>query len=261
MTPQDYLHSLFDLSGTTSVVIGGTGVLGGRLARSLALAGSRVIICGRGEEAGNETAAAIAEAGGTAEVFTLDATVRGDLQDLADELASRDQPCDVLINAAGINSATPFLEIPDDEWDKILRVNLTAVRLGCEIFGRMMTAAGGGSIINMASMSAITPLSRVFTYSVSKAGVLNLTRNLAREWGETGVRVNAISPGFFPAEQNRDVLTPDRISSIMTHTPMRRFGKPTELDAAVLLLASPRAGSFITGENLVVDGGFSAMTI
>ena len=109
-------------------------------------------------------------------------------------------------------------------------------------------------------MSAITPLSKVFTYSASKAAVLNLTRNLAREWAPAGVRVNALSPGFFPAEQNRKILSPERTESILTHTPMARFGEPAELAGALLLLASD-AGRFVTGANLAVDGGFSAMTI
>jgi len=118
-----------------------------------------------------------------------------------------------------------------------------------------------GSIINIASLSGITALSRVFTYAATKAAVINLTQNLAREWAPQGIRVNALSPGFFPAEQNRKVLTEDRIESIMRHTPMQRFGSPEELAGAVLLMASPRAGSFLTAENIVVDGGFSGMTI
>jgi NAD(P)-dependent dehydrogenase (short-subunit alcohol dehydrogenase family) len=125
----------------------------------------------------------------------------------------------------------------------------------------MLAQGTRGSIINVASLSAITPLSRVFTYSASKAAVLNLTQNLAREWATQGIRVNALSPGFFPAEQNRRVLTQDRVESILRHTPMGRFGEPHELAGAVLLLASDVAGSFVTGLNVVVDGGFSAMTI
>ena len=124
----------------------------------------------------------------------------------------------------------------------------------------MLESGSSGSIINIASLSGITALSRVYTYAATKAAVINLTQNLAREWGEQGIRVNALSPGFFPAEQNRKVLTPDRIASIMTHTPMNRFGEPQELAGAILLMASP-AGSFLTGENIVVDGGFTAMTI
>ena len=169
---------------------------------------------------------------------------------------------DILVNAAGINSPTPFLEITDEEWDRIFNVNMSSVRLACQVFGRdMQERQTRGAILNIASLSAITPLSRVFTYSASKAAVLNLTQNLAREWAKFGIRVNAMSPGFFPAEQNRKVLTPDRVESIMRHTPMGRFGEPQELAGAMLLAASNKAGAFLTGANLVVDGGFMAMTI
>ncbi len=107
----------------------------------------------------------------------------------------------------------------------------------------------------------MTPLSRVFTYAATKAAVINLTQNLAREWAPQGIRVNALSPGFFPAEQNKHILTEERIENIMRHTPLKRFGLPKELAGALLLLASPNAGSFLTGSNLVIDGGFSSMTI
>jgi NAD(P)-dependent dehydrogenase (short-subunit alcohol dehydrogenase family) len=123
-----------------------------------------------------------------------------------------------------------------------------------------MVKAGSGSIINLGSESAILPLSRVFTYSASKAAVHNLSKNLAREWAPKGVRVNTLVPGFFPAEQNRKVLTPERVASILGKTPMARFGEAKELIGASLLLASD-AGSFITGSEIVVDGGFAAMSI
>ena len=253
---------LFSLAGKTAVVVGGTGVLGGAMAETLAAAGAAVVIVGRGEAAGNEVADRIRSrrdggAGGAARVVTADATVRADLESLRDELG---EPPDVLVNAAGVNAATPFLEITDDEWHKIFAVNLDSVRLACQTFGPGMLSRGSGSVVNLASMSAITPLSRVFTYSASKAAVLNLTRNLAREWAPGGVRVNALSPGFFPAEQNRKILSPDRTAAILNHTPMARFGQPAELAGALLLLASD-AGRFVTGANLAVDGGFSAMTI
>jgi NAD(P)-dependent dehydrogenase (short-subunit alcohol dehydrogenase family) len=132
----------------------------------------------------------------------------------------------------------------------------------CQVFGAEMIAQGnGGSIINMGSMSGVTPLSRVFTYSASKAAVHNLSKNLAREWATRGVRVNTLVPGFFPAEQNRKVLTEERVAQIMGHTPMKRFGNAEELIGATLLLASERAGSFITGLELIVDGGYASMTI
>jgi NAD(P)-dependent dehydrogenase (short-subunit alcohol dehydrogenase family) len=134
--------------------------------------------------------------------------------------------------------------------------------LACQVFGQHMVEQGdGGSVINIASVSSGPPLSKVFTYSISKAGVANLTQFLANEWAQHGVRVNAIAPGFFPAEQNRRVLTPERISSIMRHTPMGRFGEPEELAGAVVWLASERASSFVTGAIVRVDGGFTAMTI
>ncbi len=137
--------------------------------------------------------------------------------------------------------------------------NLKAVHWGCQVFGRSMAEAGGGAILNVASVTSHTPLSRVFAYSASKAAVINLTQNVARELAPAGVRVNAICPGFFPAEQNRKILDPTRVENIMRNTPMGRFGEPDELIGATLLLLSPRAGSFITGAAYYVDGGFTAM--
>jgi NAD(P)-dependent dehydrogenase (short-subunit alcohol dehydrogenase family) len=262
MPSADYLKSLFGLDGLTAVVVGGTGTLGGAFCDALAGAGAFVYVVGRDAPHGAARVAAIQAAGGQAEFFSLDATRREDYEALKLHLAAASRPCDILINGAGINAATPFLEIPDDEWDRIFAVNVKSVRLGCQVFGEeMLERPTGGSIINIASVSSEIPLSRVYSYSASKAAVVSLTRNLAREWGPRKVRVNALSPGFFPAEQNRKVLTPDRIAKVMAHTPMARFGSPEELAGAVLLMASPRAGSFLTGANIYVDGGFTAQTI
>lgn len=143
-----------------------------------------------------------------------------------------------------------------------MRVNLKSVFLSCQVFGRHLVDRGrGGSIINLGSMSGFVPLSRVFTYSMSKAAVHNLTKNLAREWAPQRVRVNTLVPGFFPAEQNRRVLSPERVAAILGHTPARRMGEAGELIGATLLLAGDAAGSFITGTELIVDGGYHAMTI
>ena len=261
-TPADYLTQLFGLSGKTAVVIGGTGVLGGAICETLAQAGAYVAVVGRSQEAGEARVAAIEQAGGTAQFIAADVTSVDDLNSLLKTLNESGHSPDILVNGAGINSPTPFLEISDEEWDRIFNVNLRSVRSACQVFAKYwLDEKRQGAIINIASMAGMIPLSRVFTYSATKAAVLNLTLNLAREWAEQGIRVNALSPGFFPAEQNRKVLTPDRVKSIMTHTPANRFGEPQELAGAVLLLASNNAGSFITGENLVVDGGFSSMTI
>ena len=261
-TTPHYLVDLFGLAGKTAVVVGGTGTLGGAIADALAGAGAHILITGRNAEHGAAAVARLKANGGSAEYVAADATQRVDLEQLVAHLRTNQRECDVLVNAAGINSPTPFLDISDEEWDRIFHVNLTSVRLACQVFGRdMVERKTRGSIINVASLSAITPLSRVYTYSASKAAVLNLTLNLAREWAKSGIRVNALSPGFFPAEQNRKVLTPDRVESIMRHTPIGRFGEPSELAGAVLLAASNKAGSFLIGANLVVDGGFMAMTI
>jgi len=260
--PDAYLNQLFGLTGRTAVVIGGTGVLGGAIAEALAGAGAHTLVVGRNADHGAACVERITEQGGVAEFVAADSTNRGDLEAIVAHLDAADQTADVLVNGAGINSATPFLEIEDDEWDRILNVNLRSVRLACQVFGAHMLECGiRGSIINIASLSGMIPLSRVFTYSATKAAVINLTQNLAREWAPRGIRVNSLSPGFFPAEQNRKVLTPDRVESIMGHTPMARFGSPEELAGAVLLMASPTAGSFLTGANIAVDGGFTAMTI
>ncbi|MEQ9825956.1 MAG: SDR family oxidoreductase [Puniceicoccaceae bacterium] len=252
---------LFDLTGKTAVVIGGTGELCGAMAQGLAEAGATVVIVGRSASKAEARLKAIAEAGGSATFHSTDVSTRVALQQLLDEVVATFGKVDILINGAGVNSATPFFEVSEDELDGIMQVNFKATFLACQIFGAHMVAKGSGSIINLGSASGLMPLSRVFTYSASKAAVHNLSKNLAREWAATGVRVNVLVPGFFPAEQNRKVLTPERVEQIMGHTPMKRFGKAAELIGATLLLASDKAGSFITGHELVVDGGFNAMTI
>jgi NAD(P)-dependent dehydrogenase (short-subunit alcohol dehydrogenase family) len=153
------------------------------------------------------------------------------------------------------------LEISDDEFDNIIKTNLGSTQIACQTFVPHMIENGGGSILNIGSVTSFLPLSKVFTYAASKAAVLNLTKNLAREFAPNKVRVNCLCPGFFPAEQNRKILSPDRVTDIMRHTPMDRFGSPEELVGTTLLLLSPTAGSFITGAEVYVDGGYTCMTI
>jgi NAD(P)-dependent dehydrogenase (short-subunit alcohol dehydrogenase family) len=251
---------LFSLHGKVAVVIGGTGELCGSIAATFAKAGATVVLAGRDAQKAKARIAQIAADGGKAEFLSCDTTSKVGLEKLlADTLAKSDR-VDILVNGAGVNSATPFLDVPEAEIDRILTVNFKGLFLACQVFGRYMVGRGAGSIINVGSASGLTPLSRVFTYSASKAAVHNISKNLAREWAAKGVRVNILVPGFFPAEQNRKVLSPDRVASILAKTPMARFGEPQELAGAALLLASD-AGSFITGAELVVDGGFDSMTI
>ena len=159
------------------------------------------------------------------------------------------------------NPPTPFLEIPLDEWNDIIAVQLTGTMLGCQVFGRAMLERGRGSIMNISSASSGPPLSKAFTYSAAKAAVANLTQNLAREWATKGVRVNALRPGFFPTDWSREhFITPEREAAILGHTPMARYGTPSELVGAVIWLMSD-ASSFVTGAEIAVDGGFTAMTI
>jgi NAD(P)-dependent dehydrogenase (short-subunit alcohol dehydrogenase family) len=257
-----FLTSLFSLNGKVAVIIGGTGELCGAMAEGMAGAGAEVVIVGRNEEKARTRLAKIESAGGRGWFHAAEATSRTDLEGLLAAVVRRSERVDIVVNGAGVNSATPFFDITEDEFDRIVRVNLKGVFFGCQVFGKHLVEAGhGGSIINIGSMSGVVPLSRVFTYSATKSAVHNLSLNLAREWAPHQVRVNVLVPGFFPAEQNRKILQPERIARIMGHTPMDRFGEARELVGATLLLASDAAGSFITGEELIVDGGFHAMAI
>ena len=254
----DYLEKLFGLSGQTAVVVGGAGVLGGALCRGLVQAGARVIVADLTEEGCRARVDELVQLGGDADFCTVDVTSRQSIEGLLSTAAEKSRRVEILINSAGVNFGSPYLEHPEDQWDRILSINLKAVFTACQVFARHMADAGGGAILNIGSVTSHLPLSRVFAYSASKAAVLNLTRNVAQEFATQAIRVNAICPGFFPAEQNRRLLDQERIDNIMQGTPMRRFGEPEELVGAMLLLLSPAAGSFITGTHINVDGGFTA---
>ncbi|GIW82678.1 MAG: D-mannonate oxidoreductase [Gemmatales bacterium] len=256
----EFLTKLFGLDGQSAIVIGGTGVLGGAMCDGLAAAGAFVIVAGRSRERGEKRVQKIREAGGKADFIEVDATSRDSLLSLRDQTVKMCTNIDMLINCMGVNSAIPYEEIPDDDWHRVIDGNLTATHLACQIFApQMAQQPNGGSILNIGSVTAHLPLSRVFAYSASKAAVVNLTKNLAREYATKNVRVNVLCPGFFPAEQNRAILDKERVENIMRQTPMARFGEPEELVGAVLLLLSREAGRFITGSAVYVDGGFTAM--
>ena len=265
----------FDLAGEVAVVIGATGVLGGAMAEGLAQAGAKVAVLGRNAERGEARVKAIQSQGGQAQFFSADAISRRSLAEAHEKIESTLGAPTILLNAAGGNdpkvTATPdnpFEKIPLEAWHANFDLNLVGgVFLPCQEFGPAMCKRGKGSIINVASVSAHIPLSRVVAYSAAKAAVLSLTQFLAREWSAKGVRVNSITPGFFPGEQNRRLLfnedgTPTaRGQSIFNHTPVGRFGKPEELVGAAIFLASHNASSFVTGTDIRVDGGFLSQTI
>lgn len=267
--------ALFDLSGEVAVVIGATGSLGGNVAQGLGEAGARVAVLGRNAERGQARVQELQSKGGVAEYFCADALDRASLHAAHEAIAGKWGTPTILVNAAGGNSPAvtvsadkSFEQIALVDWQANFDLNLVGgVLLPCQEFGPVMISRRKGSIINFASVSAHLPLSRVVAYSAAKAAVLNLTMFLAREWAPQGVRVNSITPGFFPAEQNRRLLfNPDgsptpRAKDILGHTPMGRFGQANELVGAAVFLASPRASSFVTGIDLRVDGGFLAQTI
>jgi len=266
---------LFDLSNDVAVVIGATGVLGRALAQGLAEAGAKVAVLGRNAERGQACVKNIKGHGGVAQFFAADAQQRSSLATAHQAICSSLGHPTILVNAAGgndpkvtVTDAQAFDQIALDAWQANFDLNLVGgALLPCQEFGPGMLERGSGSIINVASVSAHIPLSRVVAYSAAKAAILSPTQFLAREWAPKGVRVNSVTPGFFPAEQNRKLLFNDdgtptaRTKSILGHTPMGRFGQAEELVGAVVFLASSKASSFVTGTDIRVDGGFLSQTI
>jgi NAD(P)-dependent dehydrogenase (short-subunit alcohol dehydrogenase family) len=258
----NYISTLFNLEDRTAVVTGAGGHLCSEMAKSFARAGCKVAVLDLRLEKAKAVENEI-RSEGFSEVMSLaiDVAKKEDFERALQEILAVFGQVDILVNGAGINGSTPFFDITLEEWYAILNSQITGTFLGCQVFGEYMVKQGKGSIINISSASAGPPLSKAFTYSVAKAGILNLTQNLGREWGTKGVRVNAIRPGFLPTDWNRkNFITPEREAAILGHTPMARFGAPSELTGCILWLASD-AASFVTGAEMAVDGGYSCMTI
>ena len=255
--PRVWLDERFNLRDKVAGVIGGTGHLGSTLTRAMVESGMKVVVLDLAKRRSGTPAAR-----GTALGYArCDVTSKRDLLRCRGQVLRAHGRVDVLLNGAGINAPTPFLEITAEAFERIIRVNLLGTLQSCQVFGEPMLKQRAGSIINVASVSLGPPLSKAFVYSTAKAGVYNLTQNLAREWAPYGVRVNALRPGFFPTAWSRKhFIDAQRTVRIFNHTPMGRFGQPEELIGAVLWLASD-AASFVTGSLVTVDGGFTAMTI
>jgi NAD(P)-dependent dehydrogenase (short-subunit alcohol dehydrogenase family) len=258
----NYLNTLFNLEDKVAVVIGAGGHICSEMAIGYARAGCKVAVLDiRIEKAEIVRDNIIKEGFKDVIALSIDVAKKEDHIKVLDKILESFQTIDILVNGAGTNGSTPFLEIDLNEWDSINDSQIKGTFLGCQVFGEYMLKIGKGSIINISSASAGPPLSKAFTYSVAKAGIKNLTQNLGREWGTKGVRVNAIRPGFFPTDWNRkNFITPEREKAILGHTPMARFGNTSELVGATLWLSSD-ASSFVTGAEIAVDGGYSCMTI
>lgn len=273
-----------DLSGRVAVVTGGAGILGAAMCGALARSGAAVAIIGRDQLKAQRLADELIAAGGKARGYSCNVLDRAALESTAAAIAADLGPCDILINGAGGNhprgitgqeyfdAATAgktadnasFFDLGMDGFEFVFDLNLMGTVLPSQVFARQMLGRAGCSIINISSMSAFRPLTKVAAYSGAKAAVSNFTQWLAVHLGQSGIRVNAIAPGFFITEQNRELmLQPDgnytpRAQKVIAQTPMRRFGEAEELIGALLWLCEARASGFVTGSIIAVDGGFSA---
>ena len=256
------INDLFSLEGKFAVITGGGGHLCSSIAEGFAMAGASIAVIDMREEKALKVANEIKNKYEVNAIpIKADVTDETSLKSGLDKILTEFSTVDILINGAGKNSPKPFLDISLEEWHEVMNSQITGTMLGCKIFAPEMIKNKKGSIINISSASAGPPLSKAFAYSVAKAGIKNLTMNLAREWALSNVRVNALRPGFFPTDWNRkNFIDFSREESIMNHTPMKRYGEPFELIGASIWLASD-ASTFVTGSEVTIDGGFSCMTI
>jgi len=270
------LSSLFQLAGRVAAITGGGGVLCGTMARALGKNGVRVAVLDLSGEAAERVAADVRAAGGEAIAVVVDVLDRASVEAAARQVVDAFSRVDILINGAGGNkkqattsAELPFFDLPSDAIRWVFDLNFLGTLLPCQVFGKLMAEQGEGCILNVSSMNAFRPLTRIPAYSAAKAAVSNFTQwlavHMAQEYSPR-IRVNAIAPGFFLTEQNRFLLTDEatgeltpRGRTIIEHTPMGRFGEPEDLIGTVLWLLSPGA-AFVHGVVVPVDGGFSAFS-
>ncbi len=251
-------YSKLDLDGKVAVVIGGTSGIGRAIAHGLAQAGADVVGTSRRLPQVETTAQEIEGFGRKTLRIASEVADKSSLQNLLAECLREFGKVDILVNSAGRTKRAPTLDFDETDWNDIIETNLTGTLRACQVFGRHFLENGYGRIINIASLSTFVSLFEVAAYSASKAAVASLTKSLAIEWAKQGVNVNAIAPGVFKTDLNRQLLeSSDRGKEFQIRTPMGRFGQVEELAGAAVFLAS-EAASFVTGEVLVVDGGFLA---
>jgi NAD(P)-dependent dehydrogenase (short-subunit alcohol dehydrogenase family) len=250
-------NGLFDLSQRVAVVVGGTSGIGRAVALGLADAGADVVTTGRRRDRVDDVARAVRARGRRTLAICADVTDSATLVALRDACLREFGQVDILVAAAGVTKRVPTLEMDESDWNRILDTNLTGVMRACRVFAAPMIEQKSGRIITIASLASFVGLHEVAAYTASKAAVAGLTRALAVEWAPLGITVNAIAPGVFQTDLNRELLASGRGVELLTRTPMKRFGKVEELVGAAVFLASD-ASSFITGQVIAVDGGFLA---
>ena len=272
----EYLESMFGLRDKVAVVTGGGGVLCRTISHGLAAAGARVAVLDLMEPAAQRVAGELTQLGYDALAVRADVLSKASMEEARDAVLARFGRVDILINGAGGNkpqattsSELSFFDLPQDAFQWVFNLNFIGTLVPCQVFGRLMAEQKAGDILNISSMNAFRPLTRIPAYSAAKAAVSNFTQWLAVHMSQnysTDIRVNAIAPGFFITEQNRYLLTDKetgaytpRGQSVISHTPMARFGDPKDLVGAVLWLLSPSA-SFVHGVVVPIDGGFSAFS-
>ena len=251
-------YAPLDLTGRVAVVIGGTSGIGRAIVHGLAEAGADVVATSRRAEQVEATAKEIEDRGRRTLRITSDVSDRSSLEKMRDQTIAAFGKVDILINCAGRTKRAPTIDFAEDDWNEIFDTNLTGTLRACQVFGPHLIERGYGRIINIASLTSFVALHEVAAYGASKAAVAALTKSLAIEWAPHGVCVNAIAPGIFRTALNQKLLDEsERGRELLLRTPMKRFGKVEELAGAAVFLASD-AASFVTGEILVVDGGFLA---
>jgi NAD(P)-dependent dehydrogenase (short-subunit alcohol dehydrogenase family) len=244
----------FALAGRTALVIGGSSGIGREIALGYKAAGASVLVAGRSQEKLDRVAGELGGSGDRPIAYPVDVRTVGALEPFADRVEAEHGPVDILVNCQGTTVIKPALELSEAEYDAILDTNLKGVFFACTAFGRRMLDRGKGAIINIASLSAHTGWAQAAAYGASKWGVAGITQSFAAEWGEGGVRVNAIAPGFFVTDLNRN-MPQDRKAELERRAAMKRAGDLSELVGAAIYLASD-AASFVSGATLRVDGGY-----
>lgn len=248
---------MFSLAGKCAVVVGGTSGIGKAIALGLASAGANVVASSRSKHAVETLSSALEALGSKTLRVPSDVLDRASLQSLHDAVLTSFGRVDILVNSAGITKRVSTLDCSEELWQSIMNVNLNGTLKACQIFGKTMLNQQKGRIINIASLSTFVAFQEVAAYGASKAAVGALTRSLAVEWASQGVCVNAIAPGIFPTDLNREILDSPRGKELILRTPMARFGTVDEVVGAALFLASDES-AFTTGQILAVDGGFLA---